>query len=108
MKIMSEKEQPISGGVQYMNRGPDIDWGIITLQPGEEKPAHFHERMGETFHVIQGIMTFILQDEEIAIPTGTAIRLEARESHGLLNKEDIPAKMIFVKEKYLPNDKVNC
>ncbi|UYP47090.1 hypothetical protein NEF87_003375 [Candidatus Lokiarchaeum ossiferum] len=108
MKIISEEEQPVHGGVRYMNRGPDIDWGLITLQPGEEKPAHFHEHMGETFYVLQGIMTFKLEKEEIQIPMGSAIRLEANESHGLENKENNPAKLIFIKEKYLPEDKINC
>ncbi len=108
MKIIHEKDQPNQGGVQYMNRGPDIDWGLITLQPNEEKPAHYHESMGETFYVIQGIMTFILKNEEVSIPAGSAIRLEAKETHGLKNETQAIAKLIFVKEKYLPQDKVDC
>lgn len=108
MKIINENDQKVDNGVRYMNRGPDIDWGLITLQPGQEKPLHFHEKMGETFYVTEGIMTFVLKDKEINVSKGTAIRLEAFESHGLKNKTDSPAKLIFIKEKYLPNDKVNC
>ncbi len=82
-----------------MNRGPDIDWGLITIHPGEEKPAHYHESMGETFYVIQGIMTFVLKNEEINLSAGSAIRLEAYESHGLKNDTQTAAKLLFVKEK---------
>ena len=108
MKIINEYEQKGDNGVKYMNRGPDIDWGLITLQPGQEKPPHFHEKMGETFYVTEGTMTFVLKDEEFNAPKGTAIRLEAFETHGLKNNTDSPAKLIFIKEKYLPKDKVNC
>ncbi len=106
--IIHENEQADNNGVKYMNRGPAIDWGIIELQPGQEKPAHYHEKMGETFYVIDGTMTFVLNENELDINKGTAIRLEAYESHGLKNKTDYPAKLIFIKEKYLPEDKVNC
>jgi len=108
MKIINENDQKDDNGVKYMNRGPDIDWGIIILQPGQEKTPHFHEKMGETFYVTEGTMTFLLKDKEIKVPKGTAIRLEAFESHGLKNNTDSPAKLIFIKEKYLPMDKVNC
>lgn len=95
--------------VQYMLRGPSIDWGLITLQPGEELPPHYHEHVAETFYVIEGVITFILQNQEIEIKKGTALRLDKKESHGLTNNHLTQmAKVIFIKEKYLPEDKVNC
>jgi len=108
MKIIFEDKINDDNGVKYMNRGPDIDWGLITLQPGQEKSPHFHEKMGETFYITEGTMTFVLKDKEFNAPKGTAIRLEAFETHGLKNMTDSAAKLIFIKEKYLPKDKVNC
>ncbi|MHA1647169.1 MAG: cupin domain-containing protein [Promethearchaeota archaeon] len=108
MQIVKGSEQTEHGGVRYMIRGPEIDWGIISLSPGEEKPAHFHEQLAETFYVINGTMTFIIGDKEFDIPTDTAIRLEAKEPHGLKNKSNSElVKVIFIKEKYIPEDKVN-
>ncbi len=108
MKIIHENEQKDDNGVKYMIRGPDIDWGLITLQSGQEKSPHYHEKMGETFYVIEGTMTFVLKEKDFNALKGTAIRLEAFESHGLKNNTDSVAKLIFIKEKYLPKDKVNC
>ncbi|QEE15170.1 cupin domain-containing protein [Promethearchaeum syntrophicum] len=108
MKIIFEDKLIDDNGVKYMNRGPDIDWGLITLQPGQEKPPHYHEKMGETFYITEGTMTFVLKDKEFNAPKGTAIRLEAFETHGLKNKTDSQAKLLFIKERYLPKDKVNC
>ena len=111
MQIMYEKDQEgiKKGGVTYMMRGPQIDWGVIELAPSEEKSPHYHEHLAETFYVMEGTMTFVLEDQEIDLPTGTAIRLTERESHGLKNKSQIQhSKVIFIKEQYLPKDKVDC
>ncbi len=108
MKIVKEQEQKNDGGVVYMIRGPQIDWGTITLQPGEEKGAHYHNELAETFYIMEGTTTFVLADQELDVPAGTAIRLTATESHGLKNKGEVATKMVFIKEEYKPEDKVNC
>ncbi|MHA1672397.1 MAG: cupin domain-containing protein [Promethearchaeota archaeon] len=108
MQIVHEKDQEDKDGVKYMVRGPNIDWGTITLQPGQKKSAHFHEILAETFYVTEGVITFILNDQNIDIQAGSAIRLEKTETHGLENRTVAPAKLIFIKEQYLPHDKVNC
>ena len=109
MQIVSETEMEEKGGVRYMIRGPDIDWGLITLAPGDYKPPHYHESLAETFYVIEGTTTFILNEEEVDIKAGSAIRLLPTEAHGLKNNSTkVKTKVIFIKEKYLPQDKVNC
>ena len=107
MKIVKEDKIEGSGGVKYMIRGPQIDWGTIVLQPGDKKGAHLHNELAETFYIIEGTTTFLLDDEkELDAEAGTAIRLEAKESHGLKNKTNFPTKMVFIKEEYKPDDKV--
>ena len=112
MRIMYEKDQEGKGGVTYMIRGPQIDWGIIELAPGDEKASHYHEHLAETFYVMTGTMTFVLTDQEmdeVDLPAGTAIRFTEREPHGLKNKSPLThSKVVFIKEQYLPQDKVNC
>ncbi|MHA1521098.1 MAG: cupin domain-containing protein [Promethearchaeota archaeon] len=108
MQIIHEKDQVDNDGVKYLIRGPNIDWGTITLQPGQKKSAHFHEILAETFYVSEGTITFVLDNQNIDINAGSAIRLEKNESHGLENRTETPAKLIFIKEQYLPKDKVNC
>ena len=107
MKIVKEDEIDGSGGVKYMIRGPQIDWGTIVLQPGDEKGSHLHNELAETFYIVEGTTTFLLDEgKELDAPAGTALRLEAKESHGLKNKTDVPTKMVFIKEEYKPEDKV--
>jgi len=86
MQIVKEGEMEEKGGVRYMIRGPDIDWGLISLTPGEEKPPHLHEHLAETFYVIEGVMTVEVGAQEVDDPQGTAIRLTPHELHGLNNK----------------------
>ena len=105
MEIIRESDNPINGGVRYMKRGPIIDWGIISLEPQQEKSPHYHEHLAETFYVVKGTITFILKEKNVDIPEGTAIRLLNHESHGLKNNSnEKEAKLIFIKEQYLPED----
>ncbi len=112
MKIINETQEKELHGVKYMNRGPDIDWGIITLQPGDIKLSHYHQQMGETFYILEGITTFIVtiknQEKDIKLTKGNAIRLKENEAHELRNETDSITKVIFIKEKYLPDDKIEC
>jgi quercetin dioxygenase-like cupin family protein len=108
MQIVKESEQAAKGPVKYMIRGPNIDWGVITLAPGEAMSAHFHNEVEETFYILEGTTTFFLKDKDIDAPAGTAIRLEATESHGLKNNGTTATKMVFIKNIYRPNDKVDC
>ena len=110
MQIVYEKEQATKGPVKYMIRGPNIDWGVITLAPGESMTPHFHKEVEETFYILEGVTTILVKDknQEIEAPAGTAIRLEPTEQHGLKNKGSIHTKMVFIKHIYRPVDKVDC
>ena len=106
MQIIKEEDQPDKGGVKYMIRGPNIDWGVITLQPGDVMGPHYHEEIAETFYMTEGTTTFILKDGDIDFEKGSALRLEEHESHGLKNITNKPSTLIFIKEGYKPKDKV--
>jgi mannose-6-phosphate isomerase-like protein (cupin superfamily) len=108
MQIVNEQEMPEKGGVRYIIRGPHIDWGVITLQPGQAMGPHLHNEVEETFYIMEGTTTFVLKDKEYDAKAGTALRLEPTESHGLKNKGTTVTKMIFIKDIYRPDDKVNC
>ena len=44
MEKVSEFEQEYRGGdsgVKYLLRGPDLDWGVILLKPGDRLGGHF-------------------------------------------------------------------
>ena len=108
MEIVNEKDKASKDGVKYMIRGPHIDWGVITLEPNQVMAKHLHQEVEETFYIMTGTVTFLLQDKEMDAPAGTALRMSPNEHHGLKNKTNTQAKLVFMKDIYRPNDKVAC
>jgi len=94
-------------GVKYLMRGPNLDWGVILLKPGEDLAGHYHEQVEETFYVLQGKATFQVNDEEIVAEQGTALRMEPEDCHAVANAGTRDLKLVFIKWPYLPKDKVS-
>ena len=93
--------------VKYIFRGPNIDWGIIIYEPGQKLGKHYHEDTEETFFILEGEPTFIINDEEVQTETGDALRVDKKVSHDIINKSKKSCKILFIKWPYLPDDKVN-
>jgi len=97
-----------ASGVKYLVRGPQIDWGVILILPGEKLGQHYHVQVEETFYVVQGRATFTVNGEAIAASEGDVFRLEPTDRHDIVNESDQPCKLVFIKCPYLPKDKVDC
>ena len=93
-------------GVKYLLRGPNLDWGVIRLKPGESLGGHYHNETEETFYVKAGRATFISGGEEMAASAGEALRFEPTEDHDIRNDSDGPVDVVFIKYPYKPDDKV--
>ncbi len=92
-------------GPKYLFRGPTLDWGIIRFLPGETLGVHFHEEVEETFYFTRGSGTFTVNGVEYDITPGDAFRVEPGETHDVLNSGDEPLDGVFIKDRYLPDDK---
>lgn len=92
-------------GVKYLMRGPKIDWGVILLKPGQAMGEHGHEHVEETFYFVEGAPTLVVNGEATKTEQGDVFRLEPTERHDIRNDTDRPAKVIFIKCPYLPDDK---
>jgi len=111
MQKVNEADLEFRGGdsgVKYLMRGPNIDWGIILLKPGERLNPHYHEQVEETFYFAQGAGTIIVNGVTYRAVQGDAYRLEPLERHEVVNDTDAPTKLVFIKHLYLPQDKVTC
>jgi mannose-6-phosphate isomerase-like protein (cupin superfamily) len=105
----SEKEyRSKDSGVKYLLRGPKVDWGVILLKPGQSLGGHYHDKVEETFYILEGEATFYVDDTPHHLVAGDAVRLQAPERHDVFNEGDEPLKMLFIKCPYLPEDKVSC
>ena len=110
MQKVSEWEQQYRGGksgVKYLFRGPNIDWGVILLLPGERLGEHYHNEVEETFYVLQGQASCYANGVKHVIESGDAVRFVAPEHHDMFNEGSGPLKMAFIKYPYLPKDKVD-
>jgi len=95
-------------GVKYLFRGPRTDWGVILMKPGDRLGAHYHNEVEETFYLLDGQCKFYVNDVEYQAVSGDAYRLEPTDRHDIWNDSDAPAKFVFIKCPYLPQDKVSC
>ena len=108
MQRVNERDCAFRGGdwgVKYFMRGPKIDWGLILLKPGQAMGEHGHEQVEETFYIIDGAPTLIVDGEEIATERGDVFRLDPPERHDIRNDADRAARIVFIKTPYLPKDK---
>jgi len=94
-------------GVKYMLRGPNLDWGVIRLKPGESMAGHYHNETEETFYLKAGSATFVSGGEEMAVGAGEVLRFEPGEDHGIRNDSDAVVDIVFIKYPYKPDDKVD-
>ncbi|MFX1365517.1 MAG: cupin domain-containing protein [Promethearchaeota archaeon] len=111
MKKVHETDFEYRGGesgVKYLMRGPSIDWGVILLKPGElmGEKAHGHKILDETFYFMEGDGIMIIDDNEYSAPEGSVFLCEPKEMHNIRNDSDKAIKVVFIKGKYLPDDKI--
>ena len=109
MERVRESEKEFRGGDsgdKYLLRGPKRDWGVNKLLPGQRLGGHYHQEVEETFFVLEGAATLLVDDVEHQLVAGDAVRLEAPERHAVINDGEQTMKMVFIKCPYLPKDKV--
>jgi quercetin dioxygenase-like cupin family protein len=109
MQRMNEHDSEFRNGdwgVKYFMRGPKIDWGVILLKPGQSMGEHGHAEVEETFYCEEGNPTLILDGKDIPARQGDVFRLEPPERHDFRNDGGSPARIIFIKTPYLPEDKI--
>jgi mannose-6-phosphate isomerase-like protein (cupin superfamily) len=89
-------------------RGPSIDWGVILLKPGGSmaEKAHGHNILDETFYFVEGNGVMIIDNDEYDAPQGSVFLCEPKEMHNIRNDSDMTIKVVFIKGKYLPDDKI--
>ena len=110
MKIINENDLEYKGGdsgPKYMIRGPLIDWGIILYKPGEKLGEHYHNKTEETFYILEGTPTFMIDGKKMMMKSGDAFRLDMKVKHDIINESDKDCKILFIKTPYLPDDKVS-
>jgi len=96
-----------TSGVKYLFRGPKIDWGILILAKGEKLGAHYHNDVEETFYFLSGSCKMYVNKTLYITKPGDAFRVDPKEEHDMINENDEPVKLVFIKCPFIPDDKIN-
>jgi quercetin dioxygenase-like cupin family protein len=71
--------------------------GIVTMAAGREGPeAHVHADEDDSFYVLDGEMTFIVEGEEILAPAGTFVLVPPGVEHTFANRSAAEARLLNV------------
>ncbi|SFJ25979.1 cupin domain-containing protein [Planctomicrobium piriforme] len=74
------------------NGGRYAMWEAI-VPPGSGPPPHIHSREAEAFCVLEGEMTFYLEDERITAPQGSFVHAPPGSLHRFCNESGETARM---------------
>lgn len=110
MFIVKESEREYrfgESGPKYLMKGPQLNFAVVRLRPGEDFHAHYHNVMEENFYVLEGRLDIVVNGIKHALDTGDLIHVEPREVHYLINSYGRPAKLVSVLAPYQEADKVN-
>jgi quercetin dioxygenase-like cupin family protein len=95
-----------NNGPKYLSRGPRCDFGVVTLQPGQDFKSHKHVLIEESFFTIEGEIHLYLNGECHVLKKGDYLRCDPGDVHYCVNKGNTPWKAVFVKAPYNPEDTV--
>jgi len=94
-------------GPKYIFRGPNIDWGILVLKPGQSLKPHYHNQVEETFYFLCGSPKIIVERQEFRVRPGDAFLIEPKEKHDLINDTQENTRAVIIKYPSISLDKVD-
>jgi mannose-6-phosphate isomerase-like protein (cupin superfamily) len=87
------------GNVEFLARTADtprFTFGIIEIAAGRELEAHVHVDEDDAFYILEGEMTFVFGDEDVAAPPGTFVLAPAGVEHGFRNDGASTVRMLNI------------
>ena len=92
-------------GPKYLEKGPNMNFGIVKLKPGEKVSPHVHNFMQENFYVLNGEVNIFVSGTMYSLGQGDYIHLEPGEPHKLENRGQVSARLIVTAAPYAEGDK---
>ena len=87
------------GNVEFLARTADtprFTFGIIDFAAGRLLEAHVHDDEDDAFYILEGELTFITDDGDLAAPAGTFVLVPPGVRHGFRNPGPRPVRMLNV------------
>jgi mannose-6-phosphate isomerase-like protein (cupin superfamily) len=88
------------GNVEFLARSADtprFNLAIITIQAHRDGPGtHAHPEEDDSFYMLEGELTFTVDDEEVVAGPGTFVLVPPGVPHGFANRGDSVARFVNV------------
>ena len=88
------------GNVEFLAESADtgrFNLAIIDKTPRSDgPPMHTHENEDDAFYVLEGEMTFLVEDERVVAGPGTFVLVPPGVTHTFANEGDEPVRMLNV------------
>ena len=89
-----------TGNVEFLalsEHSPRFNVSVITMAPGAPGPeAHVHADEDDAFYILDGELTFVLDDGEVPAPEGTFVLVPPGVNHTFLNPLDRPTRVLNI------------
>ena len=88
------------GNVEFLALSEDtprFNLALITIRPHARGPeAHVHETEDDAFYVLEGELTFELEDGDVAAPAGTFVLVPPGTLHTFSNRTAEPVRLLNI------------
>jgi mannose-6-phosphate isomerase-like protein (cupin superfamily) len=87
------------GNVEFLARTADtprFTLGIVEMAPGRELEAHVHADEDDAFYILDGELTFLLEEGDVSAPTGTFVLVPPGVKHTFRNALDRPTRVLNI------------
>ena len=89
-----------TGNVEFLGlseHSPRFNVSVITMAPSARGPeSHVHEDGDDAFYILEGELTFELDEGEVPAPTGTFVLVPPRVRHTFRNALDRPTRVLNI------------
>ena len=88
------------GNVEFLARTADtprFNLGIVTVKPRRDGPGeHVHEAEDDSFYILEGELTFTVEDEVVVAGPGTFVLVPPGLQHTFRNDGDTVVRMVNI------------
>jgi mannose-6-phosphate isomerase-like protein (cupin superfamily) len=89
-----------AGNVEFLGlseHSPRLNVSVITMAPGADGPeSHVHSDEDDVFYVLDGELTFLLDEGDVSAPSGTFVLVPPGVMHTFRNPLDRPTRVLNV------------
>jgi mannose-6-phosphate isomerase-like protein (cupin superfamily) len=89
-----------TGNVEFLGlseHSPRVNVSVITLAPKADGPeSHVHADEDDAFYILDGELTFLLDEGDVPAPTGTFVLVPPGVKHTFRNPLDRPTRVLNI------------